>query len=106
MKIDFSKPLSIGETPVKFEKDKQANLGDACRLILNAAPSADRSRPIEEMLKRGRLSLKIAEGGNIELTPEEASLIRQIIPQGISHPELAVFIYDMLDPASDQSSDP
>jgi hypothetical protein len=97
MRIDFSQPVTVRDVPVQFEKDKSATLGDACRIALNVPPK-NKQLGLEETLKRGRLALRISEGGEIEVTPENVAMIRQSLADAFVHPELVVVIYDMLDP--------
>ena len=95
MKINFKTALSIRDVPVNFEEGKQATLGDACRMVLNATP-ANKTLSLEDMVRRGRLSLRIAEEGECEVSVEDVAMIRDGLTNAFKHPELVVTIYDML----------
>ncbi|MCV0395482.1 MAG: hypothetical protein K5872_22300 [Rhizobiaceae bacterium] len=73
MKIDFSQPivLPLGE-------ESGLTLGKVALAALNA-PSRE-PLSIVEAMKRGNLAIRVAEGGDHEITPEEATLIRGQLP--------------------------
>lgn len=96
MKIDFSQKITIGAMPVVLEQGKDATLGDLCREALNAQP-ADRRLPIEELLDRGKLAQKLRDGAELDISPEEATLIRRCLPDRFQHAELVVTIHQALD---------
>jgi len=95
MKCDFSEPVRVGGLPVFIEREKEASLGDLCRQALNAPPS-DHRLSLEELVERGRLALKIAAGGELEIMPEEAALIRKSLPDAFQHSEVVTTLYDMM----------
>ncbi len=101
MKVDFSQPISIRGINVHFTEGKDATLGEACRIALNA--QSDSKRSIEQMVKIGRLALSIAEADVVDISPEDITEIRKRLPDAFPSPELVVTIYDMLDPKAETS---
>jgi len=51
-----------------------------------------------EKMERGRLSMKIWEGGELEFAAEEISLLKKLVGEYISHPLVYMRAVDMLDP--------
>jgi hypothetical protein len=97
MKIDFSQPVMIGGIPLQIEKDKDSRLGDVCRRAINTV--ADSSRiSLEDMVRRGKLAMKVAECEALDLPAEDVVLIQKSLPAAFPHPELVAIVYDMLDP--------
>ena len=107
MKIDFSKIVLIRGEPVSIERDKedkpvQATLGSAIRIALNAV-KPDAHVELEAMIRRGRLSLRIAEGGILDVTAQEVTQMQSALSAFII-PELIVVLHDMLE-QKDAASD-
>ena len=97
MKINFSQTLTIRGIRVQVTEGQDVTLGEACRVAL-IAPT-EQKLSIDKMVERGRLALRLAEGGEIEIKPEEVAKIREALPNAFPSPELVVTIYDMLDPS-------
>jgi hypothetical protein len=73
MKIDFSQKIT---GPDGNELD--FHLGQVALNALNA-PGKE-PLPFDQAILRGNLALKVADGGEHETTPEEAALIRSLLP--------------------------
>lgn len=97
MKIDFSQPVAILGEPIVLEKDAPATLGSTMRFALNQLRQEEQSMALEDMVRRGRLALRLAEQGEQEVTPEELVMMRNSL-RIFTRPELVVILYDMLDP--------
>ena len=96
MKIDFSQLVKIEGETVKLTEDRAASLGSAVRLALNTMPDTQ-GMTVEDIVRRGRLSLRVASEGIQDVTPEEVAQMRGSL-NVFSRPELVAVIYDMLDP--------
>lgn len=79
MKINFDQIiLGLDKKPVNFDGEDMT-LGFGSAFALNA-PEQD---PIQS-LKRGMLAVKLYEGGEVEISPEEATLIRSALPKAFA----------------------
>jgi hypothetical protein len=99
MKIDFSRPVEINGQPVQIVPDVNARLGDICRLAANAIKMDEIRTDMlcEEMLRRGRLAIRLSKCEEIDITTEEITTIKQSLPRVFNHPELFVVIFGMLE---------
>lgn len=97
MKIDFSTPISVRGVPVTFAGgEKQGTLGEACNHALNTVPESVRLS-LTDMVHRGDLAKELIAGGEQEITPEDAALIRNLLPTSFTLPELVSVLYYLLD---------
>jgi len=74
MKINFSQKI-IGPDG----KELDLHLGQVALNALNAPEKEPLS--LDAAIKRGNLGLMVADGGEHDVTPEEASLIRSLLPK-------------------------
>lgn len=73
MKINFSQKITGPDgTELEF------HLGAVALSALNAAGKEPLS--LDQAMKRGNLALMVADGGEHEITPEDATLIRSLLP--------------------------
>lgn len=73
MKIDFSQKI-VGPD----NKELDMTLGQCALAALNS--TGDEPLTYDQAVKRGNLALLVAEGGEHEIPPEDASLIRSLLP--------------------------
>jgi hypothetical protein len=74
MKIDFSQKIAGPDG-----KELDIHLGQVALNALNAPEREPLS--LDQAIKRGSLALTVADGGEHEITPEDASLIRSLLPK-------------------------
>jgi len=74
MKIDFSQKIMGPDG-----NDAGIHLGQVAVNALNA-PGTD-PLPLDQSLRRGTLALKVAKGGEHDVLPEDAGLIRELLPK-------------------------
>ena len=74
MKIDFSQKI-VGPDG----KELDMHLGQVALAALNAPEKEPMS--LDAAIRRGNLALKVAEGGAHEISPEDATLIRSLLPK-------------------------
>lgn len=74
MKIDFSQKIA-GPDGKKLD----FHLGQVALAALNS-PEKD-PLGLDVAVKRGNLAIMVADGGEHEITPEDAALIRQLLPK-------------------------
>jgi len=73
MKIDFSQKITGPDG-----KELEFHLGAVALNALNAPGKEPLS--LDQAMKRGNLALTVADGGEHEITPEDAALIRSLLP--------------------------
>lgn len=74
MKIDFSQKITGPDG-----KELDFHLGQVALNALNAPDKEPLS--LDQAVKRGNLAIMVSDGGEHEVTPEEASLIRSLLPR-------------------------
>jgi len=74
MKIDFSQKIMGADG-----NDAGINLGQVAVNALNA-PS-DTPLSLDQSIRRGNLALKVAKGGTHEILPEDAGMLRELLPR-------------------------
>lgn len=74
MKIDFSQKIT---GPDGMELD--FHLGQVALNALNAPEKEPLS--LDQAIRRGNLAIAVSDGGEHEVTPEDASLIRSLLPK-------------------------
>ncbi|MEX0408152.1 hypothetical protein ABGN05_21050 [Aquibium sp. LZ166] len=74
MKINFSQTVMA---PNGEELD--VNLGQISVMALNAPEKEPLG--LDESIRRGSLALKVKDGGEIEIKPEDAAMIRKNLPK-------------------------
>lgn len=80
MKIDFSAPLiSIKGEKMKDTEKADLALKDVCIEALMAVVPSDERTSGETKYKRFQLAEKIVGGGEVELTPDEAVILKDRI---------------------------
>lgn len=80
MKVDLSKGfLSFDKEPLKDEKGQLFTLGKVIATSLSTPLEEDRGLDQAKVLERWKLALRMWDCGEQELTPEEATTIRQRI---------------------------
>ena len=76
MKIDFSQKFTI-----PGGKELDLHLGQITLQALNSLPQQQAGPlPLNEAVKRGNLAIQVAEGGEHDITPEDAAMIRKNLP--------------------------
>lgn len=98
MKINFSAPiLDMEKNPVK-EGDKDVTLGMvSCTALLATYPDEKELSGLEKV-RRGRLGEIAFNGGEKEISVEDAALIKSLIAK--AYPPLVVMrAYDIIEPA-------
>lgn len=95
MKIDFSAKIVLKGYPDSYDLATVA----ARALAEFPVDETGRQRKIslDESVKRGRLSLRVAEGGEHDLKSEEIALIKDSLPQ-VWKPPIVARAVDLLDP--------
>lgn len=78
MKIDFSQVMTDFEGQPVLQGDRQLTLGHVAATALNA--TGDPRAPAEDALERGMLAFKVYGQGEIEISPEEVTRIRKVLP--------------------------
>jgi len=74
MKIDFSQKITAPDgTELEF------HLGSVALAALNAPEKEP--LPLDQAIRRGTLALMVANGGEHEVAPEDAVLIRSLLPK-------------------------
>lgn len=81
MKIDFSQQMcDIDGTPISNDKDDgAATLGLISVNALLAAFADEQALPGTDKVRRYELARKVRKGGVVEVTAEDAALIKQLI---------------------------
>lgn len=73
MKIDFSQKITGPDG-----KDTGIHLGQVALNALNAP--GERPLTLDQSLRRGNLALLVMKGGECDIVPEDAGLIRELLP--------------------------
>lgn len=77
MKVDFNQVLKDFEgDPLKNDKNKEWTLKTAAVSALATALEEDKGMTADKAVARYKLALRLQEGGEQELSPEEATEIR------------------------------
>ncbi len=97
MEIDFSKTLEgFAGQPIKLRPSDEggATLGMVCAEALFAALPGDDRLTGTEKAKRGNLGLRIASAKLVELSPEDAAMIRECVGKAYS-PLIVARVYEL-----------
>lgn len=85
MQVDFSAPiLDLLGNGLPAKGGKVLTLGEVACEVLQAQFQDEANLSAQEKYKRYGLALKLAPGGEVDLTIEEAELLKRLIGKGCS----------------------
>jgi len=101
MKIDLDTEINLSDgTPVMIAKDVRMTLGNTARGSINQLPqreNGERKPNPEEIVRRGRLAIRLATGGVQDFDLDDLAFIRKSVQAVVDHPETLVMVLDAFD---------
>ncbi len=79
------------------EAGKPLTLGAACVSVLMGAYHDEQSLPLPDRAKRMQLALRLNDGGEQDLTPEERDMIKPLLIKGFGGVLIPVVVAEMLE---------
>lgn len=79
MKVDMNKAMLDLKGDAIVNNDAPLTLGAVCNIALNAPDDADKGQTPDKAVERWKLMMRIHEGGEVELTPEQVTMLRSKI---------------------------
>lgn len=112
MKINFDTPIkSLEGVTMTREKLKNAGkpdvstevvdltVGSVAIMALDGSYDDEKNLPGEERVKRFALAMRIVEGGEIELKPEEAVMIKNLVAKAFNSTTIVATVWSLIDAA-------
>lgn len=107
--MDFSKPILDGlDTPVTVDRDGKKvalTLGMVAAGALYGSYPDEKDLSGDEKARRGNLALKIAQGGDQQLSVEDTALLKKLIAKAYG-PLIVARAWTLLDPKGANGEQP